>query len=224
MAIKPILCNGNVVRAILDGRQTQDRRPVKPQPWKENAVDIRRSAAIAGLPVVVESCMRNGVWNEKQRMVPKYAPGDTIWVRETFCDGCGGDACHRADTDRCGKTGFPACCHPWKPSIHMPKWACRLWLRVTDVRVQRIQDISIEDCIAEGLGHNETPCPVRADGLHSERWYDGEGCEACGAPPLDGEFSNLWESLYPGSWGRNDWVWVYEFERTERPAGWPTAD
>ena len=66
-------------------------------------------------------------------------------------------------------------------------------------------------------------CPVRHDKMHSDAWYDGEGCEACGAPSARELFRQLWESIYPGSWERNDWVWVTEFERTERPEGWPHA-
>ncbi|WP_243546343.1 hypothetical protein [Pseudodesulfovibrio tunisiensis] len=101
------------------------------------------------------------------------------------------------------------------------KEAARLFVKITDVRVERVQDISIEDCIAEGIGDEETPCPVRRDRIHSDAWYDGEGCEACGALSARELFHSLWHDLYPGSWERNDWVWVYEFERTERPANWP---
>jgi hypothetical protein len=201
MKPKPMLCKGSVVRAMLDGQQTQDRRPIKPQP-----------AAVDG-----------GVnaYDERTRLiVPPYQPGDIIWVRETHGYYNPGNPETGLPNREITEIIYPATDEvpdvaydaddmlydrplPMRPSIHMPKWACRLFLKVNAVRVERVQDISIEDCMAEGIG--------------------GEGCEACGAPSVRELFHELWESLYPGSWERNEWVWVYEFERTEKPADWPNG-
>ena len=86
----------------------------------------------------------------------------------------------------------------WRPSIHMPHWAARLFLEVTDVRVQRIQDISREDCHAEGL---------------DEEQLDGGSHCIDGMKAWHVWMMDLWERQYPGSWQRNDWVWCYTFKR-----------
>jgi len=246
MKIKPILFSGPNVRAVIEGRKTQTRRRVKPQPWKENAIEIVESA-------VIEYSMRNGVWNEKRRMAPEYVPGDILWVRETWAGvnsapeviSFASPMCrphlvpdpkysstdmviYRADGDAewTDGDGFMTDRSFWRPSIHMPKWACRIWLRVTNVRVELIQDISIEDSIAEGIGWQETPCPVRKDKTHSDDWYDGKRCEACGASSVKDVFRDLWNSLYAArglGWDKNPWVWVIQFERCEAPDGWPDA-
>ena len=142
----PILCNTQVVQNILAGSQTQDRRPIKPQPPKE--VKYLQKVAkefIEAYP--------NGALNHGYRVTPKYQPGDLLYVKETFYHieqeleyvdvGCGAsvpvaELCaekiiYRADE--------PELLLKWKPSIHMPKWAARIWLEVTKVRVERIQDI-----------------------------------------------------------------------------------
>lgn len=88
----------------------------------------------------------------------------------------------------------------WRPSIHMPRWACRLFLRVTDVRAQRVQEISEADAVAEGM----KPRPVEP--------YD------CFDDPRE-QFAFAWDSLHgPGAWARNDWVWAYTFERAAKEA------
>lgn len=140
MKERPILFNGEMVRAILAGRKTQTRRAVKPQP--------------------VEGCWmggpRNGVWDERTGMAwfgqtwrcPCGVSGDCLWVRETWCSDPEPSqperVCYRATA---GDESFIR----WKPAIHMPRWASRITLEIAEVRVQRLQDISEEDARAEGV-------------------------------------------------------------------------
>lgn len=196
----PIIFNTKMVRAILNGNKTMTRRLVRPQPWK-NAVgqwlwEKRKGQHIPFHPNLNEKYYPG---TKLQRAAP-YSIGDHLWVRETWLtypkpitekllrDG--------ADTwpfirgiplsYAAGEAG-QLLSLGWikKPSIHMSKWAARIWLEVIDVKVERVQDISEEDAIAEGLFNV-------------------------------GYFAETWEALYPGSWGRNDWVFAYTFRRLER--------
>ncbi len=210
---RPILFNGAMVRAILEGRKTQTRRPVK-------SVDGRNWISIGG-------GYGAHVCDEKAlTKCPFGKPGDLLYVRETWTDvnlgGCPGIAyradgelkdlmidmdCHcpdgsfNYDDPRVSKLNFtawhsdqfrdePGSREVWRPSIHMPKWACRLWLRVTDVRVERVQSMPFDDIAREGF----------------------KACEQ-----FDGCFAELWNRIYKNgqSWESNPWVWVVEFERTE---------
>lgn len=197
---RPILFSGPMVRAVLAGRKTQTRRIIKPQPDEDGIV---RELA-------------TGRWvdtSERVYRCPFGEPGDRLWVREGFCptwsDG-GGDShecaelngaqtiVYRAD----GISPFPV--RRWRPSIHMPRWASRITLEVTGVRVERVQDISEEDAVAEGV------CEV--DGKRGV--FDGGG-PAMG-PTAKHAFMRLWDSIYgPGAWERNDWVWAATFRRVE---------
>lgn len=199
--MKPILFNAQMVRAILDGTKTQTRRIVKPQP----PVDA------------VPYYDRVLYWKTPQRgegvpyAKPTYAPGDILWVRETCTK------LYYVDPD--GYTHFDQPMYyyaadgtpditlrdadgfeledqriRWRPSIHMPKEAARLFLRVTDVRVERLWDISSED--------------VYAEGTDNRLW----------AATRDA-FRRLWDrtikkaDLDRYGWDANPWVWVYTFER-----------
>lgn len=127
MATKPILFNTQMVRAILDGRKTCTRRIVKPQPTAHYGVQ----------------CIK-----------PPYQPGDILYVRETWSLRFDGEKYfYRADknTSREEKRLLDYNDVKWRPSIHMPKEAARIWLKVTNVRVERLQDISGEDLIKEGI-------------------------------------------------------------------------
>lgn len=194
--MKPILFNTAMVRAILDGRKTQTRRVVKPQP---------QSYSFDG---------RVYIFDEGELPKPQYQPGDILWVRETWKKVCatesyyeGGeivnseelfgymyradnlirwderepknDEFHLSDITRELK---------WRPSIHMPREAARLFLRVTDVRVERLHEMTDDDVRREGI---ENP----------------------------GDFIRLWDSTIKAvdrdryGWYANPWVWVYTFER-----------
>ena len=196
MSTKPILFNTDMVRAILDGRKTVTRRVVKPQP---------KGPLVLTLP--------GGCWpgyfeeagtSRVQR--PPYCPGDILYVREAWAKQQG-IYWHKAGLilDEKGRdthgTIAPA---KWRPSIHMPREAARIFLRVTGVRVERLQDISMKD--------------VRNEGIE----YDIERPVAS-----YGKFVELWDStIRPGiralyGWGGNPWVWVIEFERYEKSEAAP---
>lgn len=179
MKERGMIFNGEMVRAILDGRKTQTRRVMKPQPDED------------GLAKVI-----NGPWvdtSERIYRCPFGVPGDRIWVRETFSPvpdheepaGCSA-ILYAADGN--GPYG------KWVPSIHMPRWASRITLEITGVRVERLNDISECDAKAEGA---PTECCVIGD-----KHFLG--------------FRSLWKSIYGDeSWRSNPWVWVIEFKRIE---------
>jgi hypothetical protein len=204
---RPILFSGPMVRAILEGRKTQTRRVID---------------RVAGLGVV--TCFggsettgydfalrdRRGMWNEFREdellaRCPFGVPGDELWVRETWRP--------QSEFDPSPETGaqYWADSHAglekrngdskWRPSIHMPRWACRLTLTVTDVRVERLQGISEGDAYAEGV-----TIP------------DHMAFASNGNPELRNEartaFCALWKSITGSeSWEANPWVWVVTFER-----------
>ncbi|HFQ8762057.1 TPA: hypothetical protein ACHTJG_000860 [Pseudomonas aeruginosa] len=212
---RPILFNDQMVRAILEGRKTVTRRVVTPQPdFLGSMVDPNTpfKTLDAGLHARI-TC-------------PYGQPGDRLWVRETWTDVnmCGAPAlAYRADEDirdLMEEPGFlddrgafnyddprvkpyPFACWyaeldqaRWRPSIHMPRWACRILLEITAVRVERLQDISNDQAIAEGID------------THPMGFY-GNGCITAG-----GAFLELWESINgDGRWADNPWVWVIEFKR-----------
>jgi hypothetical protein len=191
--MKPILFSTPMVRAILDGRKTQTRRIVKPQP----SSGIRKS-------VFVKSGLEDGHGRE---IKPRYQPSDILWVRETWQDMSNneGDYVYLADGDK-GLTEWSITTKQlrWKPSIHMPREAARIFLRVTNVRVERVQDITIKDIRSEGTTLSKTEEPEVSNEAYL--WF---------------EFQNLWNSTVKKSdldtygWNANPWVWVYEFEREQ---------
>lgn len=181
--VLPILFNTDMVRAILDGRKRVTRRALK-QPFEVHP---------------------NGFITKPKRnerlcpYEPPYQQGDILYVRETWSEWDGGYVY------KAWQSPFPqAGAYPtttWRPSIHMPREAARIWLKVTNVRVERLQDITEEQAQAEGCnsGLLTGPCTAR------------------------GQFENLWNSTLKKSdlarygWGANPWVWVIEFERCEKP-------
>lgn len=197
-----------LVRAILEGRKTQTRRIVKPQPapdkrfqgWILDSTDRKRIGKASwghgtgGLVSDIE-CIGS----------PCGKPGDRIYVRETFAP-YERDCFYRADS---GSTAMG----PWKPAIHMPKELARIWLEVTGVRVERLQDISESDCWAEGVEE----VMYEFDGVSQCEMAKRLGCCIDDAKPL---FAQLWEST-GGDWDANPWVWVVDFKvlsTTGRPA------
>ncbi|MFK1422380.1 hypothetical protein ACP0JX_16525 [Pseudomonas aeruginosa] len=222
MKERPILFTGPMVRAILEGRKTVTRRVMKPQPdFLGSMVDPNTpfKTLDAGLHARI-TC-------------PYGEPGDRLWVRETWTDVnmCGAPAlAYRADEDirdLMEEPGFlddrgafnyddprvkpyPFACWyaeldqaRWRPSIYMPRWASRILLEITAVRVERLQDISEEQALAEGV--RGEPCD------HARQACADIGCWGDTAK---GAFGFLWESLNgEGSWAANPWVWVVEFKR-----------
>lgn len=204
----PILFSAPMVRAILDGTKTQTRRPVKPQPihvaqeWPD------------GHPELAEwfpADEHGDVIDAPKLRCPYGAPGDRLWVRETFflnhvsydlgpiprvrpTDLPASDVCYRADGELAEQFEMVEGQSPWRPSIHMPRWASRITLEVTRVRVERLCD-GIDDEA------------VRAEG------FDGDIFEAHRA------FRSGWDAMYARKperqWHANPWVWVVEFNRVE---------
>ncbi|EMF5052079.1 hypothetical protein RGO66_000519 [Serratia marcescens] len=198
MKERPVIFNGEMVRAILDGRKTQTRRVMKVQPESSGF----------GLRFITESLNNRDTgkyfWSQsdacginKPRSKPFPCPfgrvGDRLWVRETFGD-CGNRLVYRADTE----DGAASQVKRWVPSIHMPREACRILLEITAVRVERLNDISEEDARAEGCCYGR-----------------GGGVPDFAVTPAD-HFPTLWASIYgEESWRATPWVWVIEFRRVE---------
>ncbi|MFG8074350.1 hypothetical protein ACEOIB_11840 [Pseudomonas aeruginosa] len=201
---RPILFNDQMVRAMLEGRKTVTRRVVKPQPdFLGSMVDPNTpfKTLDAGLHARI-TC-------------PYGEPGDRLWVREAWAADAQVDAIAPSDLSQGEPIWYPAdlsvrqtgCSMISKgrvrPSIHMPRWACRILLEITAVRVERLQDISEEQALAEGV--RGEPCD------HARQACADIGCWGDTAK---GAFGFLWESLNgEGSWAANPWVWVVEFKR-----------
>lgn len=206
MAIKPILFNTEMVQAILDGRKTCTRRVVK----------TRRKDACGFYVTKRPDSSFTGVYeyDEDERMfenrlIPPYKPRDILYVRETFIQAADHTFWYKADDN----SWMPEGLH-WKPSIHMPKEAARIWLKVTDVRVERLQDITPKDAENEGVGNL-----FYEDIGYSEKNYGTEVDPEYGI--VKEQFAWLWESTIKKSdidrygWDANPWVWVIEFEWCE---------
>ncbi|MCR6026809.1 hypothetical protein HLI26_07415 [Salmonella enterica subsp. enterica] len=198
MKERGMIFNAEMVRAILDGRKTQTRRIVK-----SDCMDIGEKDDGTLWP-----------WREHDNggdywyPCPFGAVGDRIWVRETFATlepgsyepvkpqhGYCQDLRYAA-TDRLAKSGSDIRGYKWIPSLHMPRWASRITLEITGVRVERIASISTESARAEGY-----PAERAADGGVIDPWL---------------WFRDLWDGIYPEqSFKVNPWVWVIEFKRIE---------
>jgi hypothetical protein len=175
-----------MVRAILNGSKTQTRRVVKLKPW--HSLQEREDGTL--WPWMHDNDRDCDHWLP----CPYGQPGDRLWVRETFAEGIHqmADANHWAyAADRFGTQQRLS--DRWKPSIHMPRSASRITLEITIVRVERLQDISEADAMAEGVNAGKYLGLERANAR---------------------AFSELWESINgPDSWAANPWVWVIEFRR-----------
>ncbi|OZJ15463.1 morphogenetic protein [Klebsiella pneumoniae] len=204
-----MIFNAEMVRALLSGRKTQTRRIIKPQP------EATLSGSLSGKWL---SRPLNGLLLPKIEDIAIHCPfgvvGDRIWVRETFqgplfdydlMDSYCKDPTPFEKPEFCvyKADGVPApefydaddelhCC--WRPSIHMPRWACRILLEITNMRVERLKSISDGDAIREGCS--------TADMMSGDCVAD--------------VFARLWVSIYGSdSWNANPWVWVIEFKRVE---------
>ncbi|HGG1079099.1 TPA: morphogenetic protein [Klebsiella quasipneumoniae] len=200
MKERGMIFNAEMVRAILDGRKTQTRRIMAPQP----ADDIERCIFPNPEAIGWKSSLRHKHGSTTAHFCHYGKPGDRIWVRETW-NKYGGLLTYRADHDWIDDMRKETVCTAkWVPSIHMPRWASRILLEITDVRVERLNSISQEDAQAEGLeltGWRPT---------YSDPDSGGEVMT-----PYD-NFAELWSSIYgEGSWKADPWVWVIEFKRVE---------
>ncbi len=212
MKERPILFSAPMVRALLDSTKTQTRRVVK---WRDLQPGL--NLAFSGLQVhsyvpglfTLESHSRAGIESRSSATRCPYGqPGDRLWVRESVGyvpTACGSEErVFAADyTDGSDKAAGVR----YKPSIHMPRAACRIVLEISDVRVERLKAISDEDCIAEGCSKNHNG------------YYWGGPHQAGGLKQMATEkqaYRDLWESIHgPDSWSANPWVWAVSFKRVE---------
>ncbi|MDG0306798.1 hypothetical protein MXT24_02260 [Klebsiella pneumoniae] len=198
MKERGMIFNGEMVRAILDGRKTQTRRPVKFPVHDKNL-----GCELAGNELAGELSAGNYLNSSFGK------PGDRIWVREAFRvhsratdvatlvykaseRNSWTEQTHRVPVAVCNKPATP---EKWTPSIHMPRWASRILLEITDVRVERLQEITLGDI-----------CKEIGCGLYDFR------------PATHGfqVWEELWQSIYGAeNWNANPWVWVIEFKRVE---------
>ena len=198
MTERPIPFRDWEVRAILKGDKTLTRRIVKPQPWVDdmgNAVwkDTIFGQNSVGVPHIQSLASPVPSSRTKRVLCPYGAPGDLLWVRETWAPLKSGSVDFAADWSDTQKK-FAG---KWRPSIHMPRWASRITLEVKSVRVERLQDISEDD--------------ARAEGVHRTDWEydDGECCDN----DRDA-LRALWNHINgPDAWEANPWVWALSFER-----------
>lgn len=206
MAIKPILFNTEMVLAILDGRKSCTRRLVKPQPQ--------------GYFEVSEEPLYIYDTDGKQgKITPPYQPGDILYVRETFIQAAAHIFWYKADDKPWMSKDLL-----WKPSIHMPKEAARIWLKVKNVRVERLQEMKPVDVIKEGAYPDCWDCLNTYEESGSQCCYGTEEqCSQCDGVMM--EWEKLWNSTIKNSdlncygWDANPWVWVIEFERCKKPKG-----
>lgn len=197
MKERPIFMKGELVRALLDGSKTQTRRIVKPQPY-----DLTYMA-------------EEGVRRNFATLCPYGQPGDRLWGRETWRGVVKispphavmpeyGVARYVPDQEHCERIEYAATQErdgePWRPSIHMPRWASRILLEIVSVRVEQLKDISESDARAEGVIIEE---------CHMNGYCAGEFL-----PPAVRAFRDLWQSLNgAGNWEANPFVWAIEFKR-----------
>lgn len=187
--MKPILSNTEMVRSILEGRKTVTRRAVKPQPESRPT------------PMKKDSCWPGcfAIQGTAKVIRPPYQPGDTLWVRETWAKSMAGTFMYQADDKA-------IMVERWRPSIHMPREAARLFLRVTGVRVERLKDIDGHGILKEGIDNG------KSNPAMGTRWENMQSMA----------FAELWNNTIKPSdralygWAANPWVWVIEFERISK--------
>ena len=208
----PILFSGPMVKAILDGSKTQTRRVIKSR-HESGLFQVSRRVSDNQI-INIESLDWDERDCEKDITCPYGQPGDVLWVRETyFKDGdeyiyrADGTCCEQFEQCECEDVGKPK----WKPSIFMPREACRILLKITDVRAERLHEISKEDAISEGITISEN---LR------NGWPMHKGILENSIPDTIEQlaFWNLWQDINGSeSLESNPWCWVVSFEKTEKP-------
>ena len=201
---RPILFSGPMVRALLAGTKTQTRRPVKGM-----ALEWLRP----------EGFTPTFVADPANHLCLYGAPGDRLWVREAWRAMAEHDASRPLDIPWRAPVVYEASRHPdtlfgkLRPGMFMPRWASRITLEVTGVRVERLQDISEADAIAEGIESRQVS-ETDSRWLRYDRSEDqGKAYSTTGNPRES--FRSLWESINgPGLWQANPWVWVLSFRQT----------
>jgi hypothetical protein len=202
MRVKPIIFSGPMVRAILDGKKTQTRRVLKVQP---TALHVRPHGVCGNGRASFTLCEPGGA-NYTQFVDVGYCVGDILWVREAAYFAPNRCA-YAADNPPLGRGERVKGWGRMTPSIHMPRWASRLTLEMTEVRVQRLQDISPEDALAEGV------TKIR-DGCYVIKGFDYDLAGLCHTSPVT-PFAKLWDSINEKrglGWEDNPWVCAITFQ------------
>jgi hypothetical protein len=196
MASKPILFSTPMVQAILDDRKTQTRRVIK-----DKDIINRFDIDVDGKPIAYIDQETGDSY--PPTAIAKYQVGDILWVRETWGKDENGEYVYRTNYGTTEDDSFPPSMFKWKPSIHMPREAARIFLKVTNVRVERLQEITPKDAWEEGC---------RIGNFFPWEKHIPELQQQC----RDILFKSLWDGLNAKrgyGWDINPWVWVYEFER-----------
>ncbi|EOC0011700.1 hypothetical protein ACI0X9_003387 [Cronobacter turicensis] len=223
MKERPIIFNGEMIRAILNGHKIQTRRIMKPQPSSCTQGGFWWPSDKHHTMLHVEKALQNseGIWKGiAGDACPFGTVGDRLWVRETWAryniDKDSYDMAYRATTPHdWPKEGR------WRPSIHMPRWASRILLEITDVRVERLNSISHEDAEREGIHTEVWDQTVVAKNYAAEDqifqfWSEDMPHYVEMNELFRASFRSLWQSIYGAeSWQANPWVWVIEFKRVE---------
>ena len=206
---RPIIFSAAMVRAIIEGHKTQTRRVVNPQP-----ADSCRNPFVGEDKIWRFECaqtLRGPISNaEDDRRCPYGQPGDRLWVRETFRTGFqktmfSEGIIFKVDAPKALGMDEYSDRRVWSPSIHMPRWASLLTLELIDVRVERLQEISVNDCLAEGI-------PPITD---ADQWSKPIPKEPNLPAIYIGAYCRLWDRINAkrAPWESNPWVWVLEFKR-----------
>lgn len=216
MAIKPILFNTEMVRANLEGRKSCTRRLVSSRQFLGMLPDKCKNAApdefLKGKRMMFKPyCDMTDAELIMTAYKAPYQPGDILYVRETWKKAPNGYYYYES-----WQRSYVADITKWHPSIHMPKEAARIWLKVTDVRVERLQEITDEQAKREGIQYYECPTGFT--------WKQETDMHNCYTTPI-GAMQALWNSTIKKSdidrygWDANPYVWVISFERCEKPKG-----
>ena len=205
--MKPIIFSTPMVQAILADRKTQTRRVIKDKDITNN-FDIDVDGSVYAY---IDQATGDSF---PPTAIARYQIGDILWVRETWGKDENGEYVYRTNYGTTEDDSFPPSIFKWRPSIHMPREAARIFLKVTNVRVERLQDISEEDARAEGISWLDEAC--YSNNGWTPTLYDPD---SGGSPVFRDGFTALWDSINAKrgyDWETNPWVWVYEFEKNSK--------
>jgi len=212
-AMHPIIFSTPMVQAILNGNKTMTRRIIKQQPRNTISSALKHPSVAIAKP-------GEYVVDNNRTIICRYGiPGDQLWVRETFFSSLpdeilnattGTPIFYKADLNDLSRLSLQSLMqehgYKWKPSIHMTFAAARIFLKIIDIRIERLTDITEEDCISEGISMQY---------LGFKRRFSFPLCSENFVSPKTA-FNLLWEYVNgPGSWDANPWVWVIEFKNFE---------
>lgn len=225
--MKPIIFSTPMVQAILDGRKTQTRRVIKDSANRTpqnigrekffKMVNVLNNKPFFGAGFYKDSDVfeyKGEILTDAVYFKCPYKPGDVLYVKETWGKDENGEYVYRTNYGTTEDDSFPPSMFKWKPSIHMPRKAARIFLKVTNVRVERLQEITEEDARAEGISWLDEAC--YSNNGWTPTLYDPD---SGGSPVFRDGFTALWDSINAKrgySWDTNPWVWVYEFEKINK--------